>query len=128
MASYFPEAANLNGSNADICSDVAGPWISGSGNLFELSDHRSRTFIISPSLVLVTGRHLGFERDYNYHTAFRAYYVIVHEVYHCAGKSGNYSEALAQFLTFTVYWIDSVERTLHNNSSIESILFSATLV
>ena len=23
-ASYFPEARNLNGSNADICSDVAG--------------------------------------------------------------------------------------------------------
>ena len=24
MASYFPEAGNLNGSNADMCSDVAG--------------------------------------------------------------------------------------------------------
>ena len=38
MASYFPEAGNLNGSNADMCSDVAGPSISGSGDLFELSD------------------------------------------------------------------------------------------
>ena len=24
MASYFPEAGNLNGSNTDMCSDVAG--------------------------------------------------------------------------------------------------------
>ena len=28
----------LNGSNADMCSDVAGASISGSGDLFELSD------------------------------------------------------------------------------------------
>ena len=34
----FPEAGNLNGSNADMCSDVAGPSISGSGDLFKLSD------------------------------------------------------------------------------------------
>ena len=40
MASYFPEAANLNGSNAGMCSDVAGPSssYSGLGDLFELSD------------------------------------------------------------------------------------------
>ena len=38
MASYFPEAGNLNGSNADMYSDVAGPWIRGSGDLFQLSD------------------------------------------------------------------------------------------
>ena len=36
MRSYFPEAGNLNGSNADMCSDVAGPSISGVGDLFEL--------------------------------------------------------------------------------------------
>ena len=28
-----------------------------------------------------TGRHLGFERDYHYPTAFRACYVIMHKVY-----------------------------------------------
>ena len=28
MALYFPEVGNLNGSNADMCSDVAGPWSS----------------------------------------------------------------------------------------------------
>ena len=38
MASYFPQAGNLNVSDADMCSDVAGPSISGSGDLLELSD------------------------------------------------------------------------------------------
>ena len=38
VTSYFPEAGNLNGSNADMCSDVAGPSSSGSGDLSELSD------------------------------------------------------------------------------------------
>ena len=38
MASYFPEEGNLNGSNVDMCSNVTGPSISGSGDLFELSD------------------------------------------------------------------------------------------
>ena len=36
-ASYFPEAGNLNGSYANMCSNVAGPSNSGSGDLFELS-------------------------------------------------------------------------------------------
>ena len=38
MASYFPEAGNLNDSNADMCSDVAVPLTSGPGDLFEPSD------------------------------------------------------------------------------------------
>ena len=38
MASYFPEARNLSGSNADMCFDVAGSSISGLGDLFELSN------------------------------------------------------------------------------------------
>ena len=38
MASFFPGAGNLNGSNPDMCSDVAEPSSSGSGDLFELSD------------------------------------------------------------------------------------------
>ena len=32
MVSYFPEAGNLNGVNADMCSDVAGLSSSGSGD------------------------------------------------------------------------------------------------
>ena len=43
MASYFPEAENLNDSNADMCSDVVGPSRSGSGDLFNFgSSSRSR--------------------------------------------------------------------------------------
>ena len=38
LASYFPEAGKLNGSNADMCSQVAGALISGLGDMFELSD------------------------------------------------------------------------------------------
>ena len=46
MASYFPEAENLNGSNADMCSDVAGPSSRGSGDLFDFSDRSSQTNIL----------------------------------------------------------------------------------
>ena len=38
MALFFPKAGNLNGSNAYMCSDVAGPSTKGSDDLFELSD------------------------------------------------------------------------------------------
>ena len=71
MASYFLEAGNLNDSNADMCSDVTGPSISGSGDLFDFrSSSRCRTFNISPT-TSNTGRHLGFERDYNSNTVFQ---------------------------------------------------------
>ena len=64
----FPGSGKFNGSNADICSDVAGPLSSGLGYLFELSDRsRSRTFTISHTNS-TTGYHLGFECDYNSHT------------------------------------------------------------
>ena len=42
MASYFPEEGNLNGRNTDMCSDVAGPSSSGSGDLFELSERSNK--------------------------------------------------------------------------------------
>ena len=38
VASYFPEAGNLNGSSADMCWDVAGPSTRGSDDLFEPSN------------------------------------------------------------------------------------------
>ena len=34
MVSYLPEVENLNGSNADMSSDLAGPSCSSSGDLF----------------------------------------------------------------------------------------------
>ena len=36
MGLYFPKVGNLNGSNADMCSDVSGPSSSSLDELFEL--------------------------------------------------------------------------------------------
>ena len=83
MALYFPEAGNLNGRNADMCSDVAGLLHSALGDLFELSDRLNTTYLYyfnSPT-TSTTGHHLGSERDYNYHTASQARYVIMPKVY-----------------------------------------------
>ena len=44
VESYFSEAGNLNGRNADMCSDVAGPSSSHSRNLFELSGGSNTTY------------------------------------------------------------------------------------
>ena len=63
MASYFSEAGNLNGRNADLCSDVAGPSSSDSGYLLELQIGQTlSTFTISPT-TSTTDHLLGFERD-----------------------------------------------------------------
>ena len=43
IALYFPKAWNLNGSNADMCSDVAGPLSSSLGVLFKLSNRSNKT-------------------------------------------------------------------------------------
>ena len=52
---YFPEAGNLNGSDVDMCSDVAGSSSSGSGDLFEPSDRSNETTILlfTPLLALL---------------------------------------------------------------------------
>ena len=44
MASHLPEAGNLNGRNANMCSDVAGPSNSCSWDLFELSGRSNITY------------------------------------------------------------------------------------
>ena len=46
MASYFTEAGNLNGSNADMSFDLAGPSSSDSSDLFELSDISNETIML----------------------------------------------------------------------------------
>ena len=62
-------------------SDVAGPLSSLSGICLNFQiGPILRTFTISPT-ANTTGHHLGFERDYNYHAAFRACYVIMQKVY-----------------------------------------------
>ena len=45
VASYFSKAGNVNGRNAYICSDVAGPLSSDADDLFELSDRSNTTYI-----------------------------------------------------------------------------------
>ena len=71
MTSYFPGAGNLNGSNADMCSDVVEPSSSDSVDLFDFgSSCRSRTFTISPTTSTIV-HHLGFDRDYNSRATFR---------------------------------------------------------
>ena len=98
MASYFPEVGNLNGTNADMCSDVAGPsssQVAARGIFLSFQTGQMlRSFTISPT-TNTNGRHLEFERDYNYHTAFRACYVIMHTVYYWSPvKVGQHKRAL----------------------------------
>ena len=71
------------GSNTDMCSDVAGAveyrlgrHVSDFG-----SSSRSRSFTISRT-TSTTGRHRGFERDFNSHFVFRWCYIIMHKVYY----------------------------------------------
>ena len=78
MVLYFPEARNLNGSNADMCSDVAGPSSSSSGDLFELSDKLSETIslLFSPLQALEAAI-----LDLSVNTSFGACFIIIHKVY-----------------------------------------------
>ena len=72
VVQYFPEAGNLNDSNADMSFVVAGLSSSGSGDLFALADRTNTAYVYySPNTNSTTGRHLVFERFDNYHTAFR---------------------------------------------------------
>ena len=52
----------------------------------ELWDRSQISYFYYFPTTITTGRHLGFECDYNYHTAFRACYVIMHKVY--LGRNG----------------------------------------
>ena len=51
MVSCFPEAVNLNGSDADMFSDVAGPSSIAVGDFFELSDRSNKTSAESLALL-----------------------------------------------------------------------------
>ena len=44
--SVYYRSRIINGSNAEICSDVAGPSSSSSGDLFELLDRSNQTIIL----------------------------------------------------------------------------------
>ena len=84
MASYFPEAGNLNGSYADMCSDVAWRSKSGSGDLFVLSE---RSILKNWSRISELRYALPAAiADLSVTTTpmlpFRACYVIMHKVYY----------------------------------------------
>ena len=84
MASYFPDAENLNESNADMCSYVARLSRSGSGDFFELSDRSNETIILLfPPLLAPLDAILDLCSSVTAtpHTAFGACYVIMHKVY-----------------------------------------------
>ena len=77
MAQYYPEAENLNGINADICSYVAGPSSSGWSDLFSRA-YRSRNFPFSPTAN--TTRHPGSVTTSPI-LPFGACYIVMHKVY-----------------------------------------------
>ena len=80
MASYFPKAGNVNGSNADVCSDVAGPSSSVSGELFYFSScYRSRAFTIFPLLALLAAT-LDLSVTTTTILPFEACFVIMHTI------------------------------------------------
>ena len=82
MASFFPEAGNFNASNADMCSGVAGPSSSGSGDLFDFgSSSRSSSLLLLP---LVAPPSVAAILDLSVTTTpllpFWALFVIMHKV------------------------------------------------
>ena len=81
MASYFPEAGNLNGRRLTCARMWLGRRVAVRGICLSFQIGQILcTFSISPT-TSTTGRQLAFERDYNYHTAFRGCNVIMHKVY-----------------------------------------------
>ena len=80
----FPEAGNLNGSNADMCSDMAGPSTRGSGDLLEFSDKSNETIVsLFLPLLALPAAILGLSVTTTpiLHSG-RVIYVIVHKVYY----------------------------------------------
>ena len=82
MASYFSEAGNLNGSNADMCSDAAGQSSTRSGDLFELSDRSNTTYLYYfPPLLALLAYILDLSVTTTTILPFEASFVIMHRVY-----------------------------------------------
>ena len=70
-ASYFFEGVNLNGSKLTCVPMWLGRRVAARAICLSLKKGQIlRTFTIS-STASTTGIHLGFEHDYNYHTAFQ---------------------------------------------------------
>ena len=85
-----------NGSNAGMCSDVAGPSSSGSGDFFELSD--SLRLLFPPLLALLVAI-LDLSVTTTSILPFGTFYVIMHKVYYRQLKSFSYfSFSMTEFL------------------------------
>ena len=80
MGLYFPKVGIVNGSNADMCSDVAGPSSSGSDNLFELS---VAILLLFPPILALPAAILDLGVTTATILLFGAYYIIVHKDYCC---------------------------------------------
>ena len=88
MASYFPEAGNLNSSNTDMCPDVAGPSSSGSGDLFEVSYRLFHldlaldpVLLLFPTLLALLAAILDLNLTTTPILPFKACNVIMYKVY-----------------------------------------------
>ena len=92
MASYFPEAGNLNGCNADMCSDVAGPSSSVSGDFFEFSDP---LLLLFPPMLTLLAAILNLSVTTTPILPFGTCYVIMHKVY------------WTKYYSFLVLWLQS---------------------
>ena len=80
LALYFPEAGNLNDSNADMCSDVARPSSSDSGDLFDLSDRSNISyFCYFPTISTTVFTDLSVTTTPI--LLFGACYAIMHTIY-----------------------------------------------
>ena len=71
VASYFFEEGNLSGGNTYLCSNVFGPSSSARAICLSFQIGQILRSCTISSTANTTGVHLGFERDYNYHTHFR---------------------------------------------------------
>ena len=81
-ASYFLEAGNLNGSNADMCSEMAWPLIISSGDLFELSDiGLDSVLLLFPPLLVLQAAILHLSATTTPIIPFGACHVIMHKVH-----------------------------------------------
>ena len=100
MASYFLEAGNLNGSNDDMCSDVAEPSNSSSRDLFDFEcGSRSRTFnsfTLFPLLLALLAAIFDLKVTTTPILPFGACYVIMHKVYYQYCQSFLASETVGK--------------------------------
>ena len=81
MTSYFPEAGNLKGSNADIFSDVTGPSSHGLDDCLSFQIGLDPVLLLFPPLLGLLGAILDLHMTSTPILPFGAFYLIMHKVY-----------------------------------------------